>query len=39
VVDRSALRERLVRLLDYGVGAQLSAPKPRNGRTPASVAP
>ena len=38
VLDRSALRERLVRLLDYGAGAHRAAPAV-NGRPTASVAP
>lgn len=38
VMDRSALRETLIRLLDYGAGARRAAP-PVNGRANASVAP
>ncbi len=38
VTERSALRETLVRLLDYGVGARRAAP-PVNGRAKANVAP
>jgi acetyl-CoA carboxylase carboxyl transferase subunit beta len=40
VVDRAALREQLVRLLDYGVGATIPVPpSPTNGRASAGATP
>jgi acetyl-CoA carboxylase carboxyl transferase subunit beta len=40
VVDRDVLREQLVRLLDYGVGAGVAAPAaPQNGRAHAGATP
>ena len=38
VVERDALREQLVRLLDYGVGSSIPVPPaPVNGRAPVGV--
>jgi acetyl-CoA carboxylase carboxyl transferase subunit beta len=39
VVDRAALREQLVRLLDYAGASAPVAPPPANGRTHAGVTP
>jgi hypothetical protein len=38
VVERADLRELLIRLLDYGVGARQHT-APANGRTPAGARP